>query len=289
MKKKDCEHTRKNLGKYLRGHLFKPEMMKIERHLAKCALCKSELQALRCAAETRQYIKDITPAEGMVQRVKAGMFGLGGLRKLMYRPLWLLGIAAVLFFGYRYVVTPLLHDKELEGLETTAPVAAPVVPAPAPAAPPAPAAAQKKEETAAPALPRPDSIVITITAENEKEAMRRINEVMKGHALLRTLRFTDTNKEISGSLTAKELVTFFNRIESVGKISYGRAKLDSFPAGETLPFIIRLKAAPAAPRPAGKAVDKPVDKHAEKPVGGPVDKPVNTPVEKPAPAAATAQ
>ena len=45
---------------------------------------------------------------------------------------------------------------------------------------------------------------------------------MKGHARLRKLRFSDTVREVSGSLTAGELHTFFSRIEQAGRVSYSK-------------------------------------------------------------------
>ena len=87
--KKDCAYTRKSLRKYLHGHLFKPEQIRVERHLRSCVMCYTEYQALKQAAETKQYLKDITPPEGIVQRVQAGVSGLAKLKKILYRPLWL--------------------------------------------------------------------------------------------------------------------------------------------------------------------------------------------------------
>jgi predicted anti-sigma-YlaC factor YlaD len=37
--KKDCAYTRKSLRKYLHGHLFKPEQIRVERHLRSCVMC----------------------------------------------------------------------------------------------------------------------------------------------------------------------------------------------------------------------------------------------------------
>ncbi len=283
--KTECEQARKSFRKYLQGHLFKPEQLKIDRHLKKCALCSSELQTLKRVAETQKYIKDITPPEGMVQKVKAGVSGLSRLRKLVYRPLWILAMAAAGAAVYLYVLPSLLHDRDFDGIE------APVTPAvvqPAPMPPAAPQAAtqaarpepSKPQQSAPP--PAVNPLTVTITAENERAAMNRINSVMQGHALLRTMQFSDTVKEISGSLTAKELLTFFNRIESVGKVGYSRSRLESFPTAQPVPFVIRLKAAPAT-------MEKPVDKSVDNPVGKTVEKPVDKLVEKPAPQPGPAQ
>jgi len=89
------------------------------------------------------------------------------------------------------------------------------------------------------------------------------------------MRFSDTVKEISGSLTAKELLTFFNRIENAGNVNYSRTRLESFPAAAPVPFIMRLK---TEQRP----VERPIQQK-------PAVKTGDTPVEKPAPPAAPAQ
>lgn len=284
--KTECEQTRKSFRKYLQGHLFKPEQLKIDRHLKKCALCSSELQALKRVAETRKYIKDITPPEGMVQKVRAGVSGLSRLRKLVYRPLWVLAMAAAGAAVYLYVLPSLLHDRDFDSIEAPVPSAV-VQPAPTPpAAPQAVTQAARPEPSkppqSAPPSPAVNPLTVTITAENERAAMNRINSVMQGHALLRTMRFSDTVKEISGSLTAKELLTFFNRIESVGKVSYSSSRLESFPTAQPVPFVIRLKAAPAT-------MEKPVDKSVDNPVGKTVEKPVDKRVDKSAPQPGPAQ
>jgi hypothetical protein len=284
--KTECEQTRKSFRKYLQGHLFKPEQLKIDRHLRKCAHCSSELQTLKRVAETRKYIKDITPPEGMVQKVKAGVSGLSRLRKLVYRPLWILAMAAAGTAVYLYALPSLLHDRDFDSIEAPVPPAV-VQPAPTPPAAPQAAAQAARPEPSKPRQSPPPSpavnpLTVTITAENERAAMNRINSVMQGHALLRTMQFSDTVKEISGSLTAKELLTFFNRIESVGKVSYSSSRLESFPTAQPVPFVIRLKAAPAT-------MGKPVDKSVDNPVGKAVEKPVEGPVEKPAPQPGPAQ
>jgi hypothetical protein len=102
---------------------------------------------------------------------------------------------------------------------------------------------------------------VTITVDNEKAAIRRINEVMRTREL-RKLRFSDTVREISGSLTSKELLTFFSLIESEGKISYSRKRLARFPNAQPVPFVMNLKVAPQA---------------AEKP--SPAEQPAVTPAE----------
>jgi hypothetical protein len=85
---------------------------------------------------------------------------------------------------------------------------------------------------------------------------------MRGYGELRNMRFSDTVREISGSLTSKELLTFFSLIESEGKISYRRKRLAKFPSAQPVPFVMNLKVAPQA---------------AEKPL--PAERPVVTPAE----------
>lgn len=268
---KECEYTRKSLRKHLQGHLFKPEQMKIERHLKKCVVCNSEFQAIKRAAETQRYIKDITPPEGVVQRVKAGVSGLSRLKKILYRPLWVSGILAAGALVYFYALTPHRQGGEFDG--TGVPSGTTTQPLPATLPPPGTTAGAKAaapEPTKARPAPAPgaaavDPLVISVTVDDEQAAMRRINEVMQGHATLRNMRFTDAVKEISGSLTSKELLTFFNRIEQAGKIHYSHARLISFPAATPVPFIMRLKAAPRpAERPIQQSGDRPAEKTGDK-------------------------
>ncbi len=269
--KKDCAYTRKSLRKYLHGHLFKPEQIRVERHLRSCVMCYTEYQALEQAAEAKQYLKDITPPEGIVQRVQAGVSGLAKLKKILYRPLWLAGIITVIVLAYIYVLAPQRHDLEIENLEKSGAVgSAPVSTAPAsPAQGVSPSPVTAPATTVRPPASQPDEAVrmlkplpVTITVHNEKAAIRRINEVMGGHGELRKLRFSDTVREISGSLTSKELLTFFSMIESEGKISYSRKRLARFPNAQPVPFVMNLKVAPQA---------------AEKP--SPAEQPAVTPAE----------
>jgi len=269
--KKDCAYTRKSLRKYLHGHLFKPEQIRVERHLRSCVMCYTEYQALKQAAETKQYLKDITPPEGIVQRVQAGVSGLAKLKRILYRPLWLAGIITIIVLVYLYALAPPHRDLEIENLEKSGAVGS----APSFTAPASPdQGARPSPLTARATIPRPPSsqpgeavrmlkpLPVTITVDNEKTAVRRINEVMRGHGELRKMRFSDTVKEISGSLASKELLTFFSQIESEGKISYSRKRLGAFPSTQPVPFVMNLKVAPLA---------------AEKP--SPTEQPVVTPAE----------
>lgn len=277
--KKECAHTRKALRKYLHGHLFTPEQIRIERHLRACVVCYSEYQALKRVDETRRYLKDITPPEGVVQRVKAGVSGLAKLKKLLYRPLWVAAIIGAVALAYIYVIAPRHRDLEIENLEKSLPAAAPSVSgssqptttATAAASPAQPAPVQ--QPIAPQPAPRPaltaaavDPLSITITPDDEAAAIRRLNEVMRGHGSLRKLKFSDTVREISGSLTAKELLTFFNRIEPVGKVSYSRKRFESFPSTRPISFVLKLKSAPPRPKaaalpasPAPAAEQKPAE------------------------------
>ena len=269
--KKDCAYTRKSLRKYLHGHLFKPEQIRIERHLRSCIMCYTEYQALKQAAETKQYLKDITPPEGIVQRVQAGVSGLAKLKKILYRPLWLAGIITVIVLAYIYMLAPPPRDLEIENLEKSGAVGS----APLSTAPDSPAQGMRPSSVTAPATTvrppasQPDEAVrmlkplpVTITVDNEKEAIRRINEIMRGHGELRKMRFSDTVREISGSLTSKELITFFSLIESEGKISYSRKRLAAFPSAQPVPFVMNLNVAPQVaekPSPAGQPVVAPAE------------------------------
>jgi hypothetical protein len=249
--KKECEGTRKALPDYLTGHLFAFQARRIERHLKACPVCTSELHSLRFAADTKQLMKDLASSEGMGARMEATLLFFGRLRLLLYRPLWIL--LALLIAGslYVFVLVPSLHDPELEVIERSLPgavVSAPVpsLPFPSPAAAPAPSPAPIKKTPASVPVPSVEPLAITITPDDES-SMRRINDVMKGHAGLRKLRFTDTVREVSGSLTPAELQTLFGRIEQAGKVSYSRKRLSAMSTAELIPFIMKLKDAAPAP------------------------------------------
>jgi hypothetical protein len=304
--KKECEHTRNLLPRYLRGHLFKLQQKRIERHLAACVVCRSEFDSLKRIDETQRFLKDINPPEGVAARVKEGVSGLAVLRKLIFRPLWLIIIAAVIAASYLYVINPLLHDPDIEKLDAGIPPSPPAtvessprtLPTPTVSAHPAPQ--QKMESVPVAAAPKTDPLVVTITVENqnEKTGIKLINDAMKEHALLKTMRFSDKVREISGSLTSDELLTFFNRIQSAGKIIYKRSRLASA-GGELLPFVMKLQVLPAPPQtpadkptakpakpvevPAERPVSKPDDKPAAKPADNPVERPASKPEDKPVP------
>ena len=267
--KKECAHTRKMLPNYLRGHLFKLEQVRIERHLKSCVVCYSQYQSLKRADETRKYLKDITPPEGMVQIVKEGVTGLGSLKKVLYRPLWILGIIAALTISIYFLNKPRQLDVEIDNIVKTSPTSsAQAAPAPLPpAARPDAVKPQAAEHQAAPvaapiAPPVVEPLAISITIDDDKASLRRINGIMAGHGQLRKYKFTTTVREISGSLTTKELRTFFNRVETFGKISYSQKRFGAFPSAREIPFVIKLTLVPKAPEatvPAAPVNEKPAE------------------------------
>lgn len=267
--KKDCEYTRRSLKNYLRGHLFRLQKMRIDRHLSSCVVCRSEFEALKRAEETKLFMRDLAQTEGVVSRAKEGFAALARIKKIFYRPLWIAGIAGIAFVVYSYVVTPRQVDLELESIVKTAPVNTSPVPtvalstAPVSTTPSATApVAIAPPPASKPAAPKADALTITITLpqENAKTAMRQLNDVMRGHGKLRKKRFSDEVRELSDSLTAKELLTLFKRIEEIGKVSYSRRRFDSFPSAQEIPFTLKLQEAPAVkaqPAAASKPSDRP--------------------------------
>lgn len=256
--KKECEQTRRTLRRYLRGHVFTMERKRVERHLRTCPLCATEYQSLKRADETTQFLKDITPAEGVVQKVRTGVSGLSRVRKILYRPLWILAVVVAGFFLTQYVIRPYLQDQEREWRELTSPAVPsatnPAVPVPAGAARSPEAKSAETPQAPSPGEKTADPLVITIAVDDEQAAIRRINDVMRGHGVLRTKRLSDSVREISGELTPKELLTFINRIEAAGKINYSRSRFEQFPSTQPMPFIMKVK---TAPRPAVNAAETP--------------------------------
>jgi hypothetical protein len=247
--KTECARTRKALPKYLHGHLFKLEQIRIERHLRSCMVCYSQYQALKRADETRKYLKDITPPEGVVQIMKESVFGLKKLKKILYRPLWIVGILIVALVAVYYLNKPRQIEVEIDNIIKTAPsqteqlAYAPLTSA-IHTADITPQGTRRSATSERTQEPLTDPLLVTITTDNDKLALRRINEVMRGHAQLRKYKLTEMVREISGSLTPKELLTFFHRIESVVKINYNRKKFESFPNSQPIPFVMRLVLAP---------------------------------------------
>jgi hypothetical protein len=284
--KKECAYTQGMLPRYLKGYLFRPQQKRVERHLASCPVCRSRNDALRQTDETREILRYLDPNAGVAGRMKAA---LGGIARLYFRPLWLLLIIAFALAFQTYVITPLLHDPDLEKLDAVVPpqstakleTAPLTVPTPTPAVPAAPVPIRP---TPAPAAPKPDplAIIIVVEKESEKTGMARINEAMKEHALLTNLRFSEKVREVTGSLTPDELYTFFSRIRDTGKISYKRSRLASAPAGEALPFVLKLQTVASSPRrsedlPAAKPEDRPVERTVDSPAAVPPVRTENTP------------
>jgi hypothetical protein len=128
-------------------------------------------------------------------------------------------------------------------------------------------------------------VTITVEKESEKASVRRINEAMKEHPLLTSLRFSDKIREVSGRLTPDELYIFFDRIRDTGKITYKRSRLASAAKDEQLPFVLKLQFASAPPRlPVEQPAALPADRPAEKAVeSSAAERPVTKSEDKPAP------
>ncbi len=259
--KQECERTRKALPDYLRGHVFRITRSRIDRHLQTCAVCKSEFESLKRMEETRQLLNYIDSPEGVVNRVKQGISGLAKLKKILYRPLWLAGIALLVAGLSYYAVLPRQLDLEIDNIVKTAPsTTAPVAAAGATKE----ASMATKPAAAVQGSPKPVStpavapLAVSIVPINETTAIQRINEIMNGHGELRNMKFSETERQLTGALNAQELLTFFERIREVAKVRYDRKRFKSFPADQQVPFVLTLKvAAPRAvekPRPAPHSV-----------------------------------
>ncbi len=264
----ECAHVRKVLPKYLRGHLFKFERIKIERHLQSCIVCHSQYEALKRAEETRRFLKDVTPPEGILQIVKEGVAGLARLKLILYRPLWILGIIVIGLTVYYFFNKPRQLDVELENIAKTAPTSS--APASSSTVPPA-AAPATVSPPAHPAPPMTEPLLITLAVTDDKAAIRHINDIMRSHDQLRKFKFTDTVREISGSLADKELLAFFKRIQSIGKVSYNRKQLETFSRAQAVPFIMKLTVVPKSPeeaRPPERQHSKPAETDSAAPSAG---------------------
>jgi hypothetical protein len=244
--KKDCERTRRAFPRYLYGHVFQIERIRIERHLAACVICRSEFEGLRRAAETRRILKDIDISEGLVRRMKEGVLSLSKLKKVIYRPLWLAAIVLAAAGVYHYMMTPRQLDLEIEKIVKTESVTTPAV-----------YPAEEKTKTSIATMPvvstRPVKpppapvvapLVVSIIPDDENAAVRRINEILHRHRQLSEKTFSETVREVSGSLTAGELEILFDRIEQVGRVSFNRRRLESDPGTQPIPFKLMLRAAP---------------------------------------------
>lgn len=278
--KKDCAYIRKSLRKYLRGHLFKYEQVRIARHLNACPVCRSEFQALRKVVDTKQLIRDITPPEDFGQRIKNGFFGLRKLKLLLYRPLWVMAIIGAGTLIYINIIAPSQRDIEIENIEKSLPPSATMASAPtmtpargrALSAPVAQTAAEPAVSPSVLSAPAADLLVITITPENNKAAVQQINDVMQGQGQLGKTRFSRTVREVSGSLSAQELLAFFKQIEGSGKVSYSRKRFESFSTAQPIPFVMKMNWAPKMaeqPSSPGPAVSPPAETAAAEPASAP--------------------
>jgi hypothetical protein len=290
--KKNCEYTRKSLRKYLHGHLFKTQKIRIDRHLSSCVVCRSEFEALKHAEDTRSFLKDITPPESVAQQVKDGLSGLSRVKKIVYRPLWIAGIILIAAAVYYYVITPRRLDVEIENIvktsssstapTTTAQSLAVLSSATTTSVPPAPMQPASPKVVEPVHTVAPLEVTITIAKEEEKTAIEQLNEVLRGHGQLRKKKFSDDIREISGSLTSKELFILFDRVAETAKTSYNRKRFQSFPSAQPIPFVMKLKTvARAAAKPA--PTEKPFQRPAEQPVEAVVTpQPATAPTSSPA-------
>jgi hypothetical protein len=257
---KECERTRNALPDYLLGHVFRTTRSRIDRHLRTCVVCRSEFEALKRMEETRQILKYVDSPDGVAHRVKEGVFALAKLKKVLYRPLWLAVIVLVGIGLYYYAMLPRQLDLEIESIVKTVPATTTSTTS-VPAAEPIQEASVVTKQVASvqgPA-PRPVStqamapLAVSILLVDETASIQRVNEVMNGHEELRRMKFSDSKRQLSGALTAQELLTFFDRMGEVAKVRYDRQHFKSFPAGQQIPFVLTLKAAPRSvekPKPA---------------------------------------
>jgi hypothetical protein len=227
------------------------------------------------------------PTEGIARLRETGARSLEAFLRLLHRPIWLFLIVAAAAAIYQYMIHPLMYDPDLERLDAPAMSAAPPQTAQPPSAASVSSSIEQKKpaQPAASKQPATSPLVVTITVDEEKEAssIRRINDAMKEHALLRTMRFGRSAREISGSLTTGELRAFFGRIDGAGKVSYRRSRLASAGEGELIPFVMRLVIVSAPPPPAPPSAPAAVPEQrpaVQKPA---VQKPAETPAETPAP------
>ncbi len=249
---KECQRTRRALQKYLRGHVFATNRKRIERHLSQCVVCLSEYEGLRRAEETQQILKDINAPGGVIGRMKEGVSILDKLmKKVLYRPLWIIGIMLIAGLVYYYEVTPRQLDIEIERITKTAPSGTTVgnnlilsaLSATASSSPTA-TLQHTSDLPVAVLAPASEPLIVTLIPENNTLAIRKINKIIHRHRKLRKMSFSDTIKEVSASLTASELAVLFNQLEPTTKISYNRQRFNSFPAVAPISFVLKLKAAP---------------------------------------------
>jgi hypothetical protein len=255
---KDCASIRKLLPKYVRGHVFKYQQIRVRKHINGCPLCRSELFALERIDDTRRILEDVHAPDGPV----LGMMGavrriFRSLRVLPYRPLWLLVITGFAVFVYINLLAP-HRDIEIENIEkslppssapvsaqvpTSAPARAAAAPAPTPAKTVVVASAPPgKPEKHPPTVGASDPLVVIITLNSETTA-EEVNEVLHGYSQFKRRAFSESVHEISGTLEYDEFLELARRIEPAGTVSYNRKKLSSFPEAQPIPFVMKLKSA----------------------------------------------
>ena len=255
--------------------MFRITRNRIDRHLQTCVVCRSEFEALRHTEETRRILNYIDSPGGVAHRLKEGVSAIAKLKKILYRPLWLAGIVLVAAGLSYYAMLPRQLDLEIESIVKTTPANTASVPGTEPAS--GASVVTKPVVSVNGLVPQPvpaktvAPLAVSIVPGNES-AIQSINDVMSGHAALRKMRFSDTDRQVSGALTAQELLVFFDRMGEVAKVRYDRKHLKSFPSGQKIPFVLTLKAAP-----------KSVEKH--KPASHPAQSAeTRTPAETAAPA-----
>jgi hypothetical protein len=112
----------------------------------------------------------------------------------------------------------------------------------------------------------PLAVTLAVVKDNEETAIQQLNEVLRGHVELRKKKFSNDVREISGDLTSTELLILFDRLAETAKPSYSRKRLQSFPSGQPIPFVIKLKTVTrtaAKPAPTEKAVQGPAEQPVE--------------------------
>ena len=147
--KRECAYARKHFNRYLRGHIFKLQKIRIDRHLKTCAVCSSEFDALKRADETRSLLHEVTPVEGLAPRLRDLLSAFARLKVVFYRPLWMVGIVLAAAVAYHFAAIPRQIDIELENIVKTAPTNT------APSAPAAGEAVATTPSVTAPPAPRP--------------------------------------------------------------------------------------------------------------------------------------
>jgi hypothetical protein len=137
------------------------------------------------------------------------------------------------------------------------------------------------------AVPAEDvvSLIISVYTDNDAVAIRKINEIMRGHGLLRNSKMTASDREVSGKLPAGELQTLFVRLGEAGKVGYDGKKFEALSGAGPIPFVLKLRSARRAP--SGAVPSAPV----RQPQSGPTTSEVTATSDRPvsSPAASTAQ